>query len=222
MCQEAEGNALLLIWKPAQEMPGHLVNYPRPLLFISAMLLFKNNISLTLKSPHNVMKRIWALEPGRFSSLSWPCYFLPAGGWELLKISECFRIYEMATVYLPQEIIVKRQKITYVKGLLQCLPCMHLQTFTEPPLEDRHVPDTGGGGEVQSQLRHGPYSLGQSTSAPFFCHPSCSLHSLYHKAEKCFQPLFSFDSRNSLMRQMKLYPVCKWEDYSLKEWGSHS
>lgn len=89
MCQTAQGSVLLLIWKPAQELPGQRVwYYPRPWLFILATLLFKNCNSFTFESPRNVLKRIWALVPGGFSFSSWPYYFLLAWGWELLKISE--------------------------------------------------------------------------------------------------------------------------------------
>lgn len=71
-----------------------------------------------------------------------------------------------------------------------------------------------GGWGVQSQRRHGPRA--RARLALSFCHPSCSLCHLYHKAQTHFQILFSFEPPKSLVRQIKPYPVCKWQKPKLK------
>lgn len=112
---------------------------------------------------------------------------------------------------------VKMEKITYVKGLPQYVARKHTHThFPSLLWETGTVPDTAGRGVggVQSQRRHGPRA--RARLALSFCHPSCSLCHLYHKAQTHFQILFSFEPPKSLVRQIKPYPVCKWQKPKLK------
>lgn len=184
-CQTAQRSVLLLIWKPVEELPVQRAQYyPRPWLFILATLLSKNPNSLTLESPRDVMRRIWALLPRRCSSSPWPWYFLLTGGWELLDISECLFPHlgnsDNGSTALDDCEDGKGnicQGLATVRGMQAHTHISWASSGRSAQCQTRR----GRGVGAQSQLRHGPPHA-RARLVLSFCHPSCSFSHLYHKA----------------------------------------